>query len=521
MLQNYEDYLLNFNENGKRVDSHQDKSNELPQIITIENIIPFTVSSDLPPVENIQSLETEEPEKNTTPPTIEVVKLDTRITRSKRKAKDLEKDFETLKHPERNEKSEKSENESEISENEANLLYYRNSGKKTSGIEEIWTASKSQRKYPNKVIENGKLLFKGEKLMEIVNKFYDLSCEHCNGKKFESLKELFGHQTNVHKIEKSYVTCCQKLLSNMPAIIMHMCRHIQPDAFSCKICGYVVSRPRFLELHKKTHLPDNEKLSCDVCDKKFVWKNALQVHMLSHLQERKQFVCQICEKSYENPGSLSTHKKNAHKGKKSEESLICSYCGKMLKNKNALKEHQLLHREDQEKFQLQCSECGKWLKNKRCLKSHKMLHSNVEHACHLCEYKTKKTILLKRHLITQHSNERNFSCPTCAKTFKLKRALTVHIAQHTNANKKFSCEFCKRDFNNSTNYYTHRKNLHPEELQKLKQKQSEEQRQKRIRAGLEKEDRNECIEAIIDPDLTVLTTLDGKIIDSSFLQQSL
>lgn len=54
-----------------------------------------------------------------------------------------------------------------------------------------------------------------------------------------------------------------------------------------------------------------------------------------------------------------------------------------------------------EKDQVQCTECGKWLMNNRCLKSHLILHSTIFYNCEMCDYKTRKQLLLKRHLMTQ------------------------------------------------------------------------------------------------------------------------
>lgn len=124
-----------------------------------------------------------------------------------------------------------------------------------------------------------------------------------------------------------------------------------------------------------------------------------------------------------------------------------------------------------------------------------LLHSDKEYHCQLCEYATKKPILLKRHLLTQHSDKRDHVCSICHKGFKLKRALTVHMTQqHSSTVKTYKCSFCDRlvfdllvclfdliificsVFANSTNFYTHRKNLHPKELQKLNDNKEEEKR---------------------------------------------
>lgn len=66
----------------------------------------------------------------------------------------------------------------------------------------------------------------------------------------------------------------------------------------------------------------------------------------------------------------------------------------------------------------------------------------------------------------------------------MKRALTVHLAQH-GSKAVYQCPFCDRSFNSSTNFYTHRKNSHPKELNELLRKKAEDQRRKRIEAGVE------------------------------------
>lgn len=121
-----------------------------------------------------------------------------------------------------------------------------------------------------------------------------------NQKTFKHLRHLLKHYADEHN-EEGYVQCCQTKLSRYPAIIMHMARHIQPDAFKCDICNYMVTRPRFLESHKQTHLPEDQKpYACDQCARRFCWKGALQIHLISHqpADKRKLYVCHICGKVY-------------------------------------------------------------------------------------------------------------------------------------------------------------------------------------------------------------------------------
>lgn len=211
---------------------------------------------------------------------------------------------------------------------------------------------------------------------------------------------------------------------------------------------------------------------------------------------------------YDTPGGLSTHKKLAHSGVRPSQSNVCHICAKCFSTRTGLHEHMLTIHQPREKGQLQCNECGKWLMNSRCLKTHMILHSDAEFRCDQCDYVTKKKVLLNRHLLTQHSNERPFICNLCGRDFKMKRSLTVHIAQHGSTT-KYQCPFCDRSFNSSTNFYTHRKNLHPKELLEMKRREEEEQRRKRIEAGVEEEESALNVSEIRDTQL-ILTTDTGE-----------
>lgn len=353
---------------------------------------------------------------------------------------------------------------------------------------EEWPSSESFEKFPNKILDDGCLLIRGKELNDLVSKFYKLTCEICKEHtRFADIRQMYQHHKQ-HKV-KGFVRCCGTKIERYRCAVLHMARHLQPEAFRCHICNYIVTRPKFLEVHMKTHLPEEEKpFPCPHCPKRFCWKPAFTVHLETHKsdEERKTYMCHMCPKIYDTPGGLSTHKKLVHR-KHQEEKHVCHVCAKKFATKTGLNEHMnTIHQRD--KTAIQCKECGTWLMNKRCLKTHMILHSDVEHRCQECDYTTKKPYLLTRHIITHHSMEKPFECDKCQKKFKLKRALTVHIQQaHTDAVKTFKCNFCDKTFGSSTNFYTHRKNLHPKELAEMKQKTEEDKRMKRIEAGIEEE----------------------------------
>lgn len=63
-------------------------------------------------------------------------------------------------------------------------------------------------------------------------RFYNLQCDLCKESpvRFKVLPELYQHYKTLHK-QEGYVLCCQSKFTRYPAIIMHLARHLQPDAF--------------------------------------------------------------------------------------------------------------------------------------------------------------------------------------------------------------------------------------------------------------------------------------------------
>ncbi|XP_053694403.1 uncharacterized protein LOC128742162 isoform X3 [Sabethes cyaneus] len=167
---------------------------------------------------------------------------------------------------------------------------------------EEWPAAETMERFPAKIIQDGLVTVKGKELMQMINRFYNLLCDFCEGrpKRFKTFPDLFSHQKTIHN-QEGHVICCQTKLLRYPAIIMHMARHIQPEAFKCDICGYMVTRPRFLISHRQTHLPEDQKpYACHHCPKRFCWKRALHVHLNLHKapEERAVYTCPTCGKTY-------------------------------------------------------------------------------------------------------------------------------------------------------------------------------------------------------------------------------
>lgn len=330
--------------------------------------------------------------------------------------------------------------------------------------------------FPGELIKDSRLVVRGKKLMKLMSKFYRLECDLCPEQSkvvFKKINELFSHYTNAHSI-KGYVLCCGTKLIKPRAMAMHMCRHVQPEAFKCTECGKLMTCPKILQYHMQNHLPEDKRpLACPDCPRRFSYGSALVAHAISHQpeEERASHICDECGKSFSSPGRLSTHISVVHT--KHDQVFVCHICAKKFVCKGNLVYHLTTHQP--RVHQVQCEQCGKWLKNKLCLRKHMIQHSGIKYLCQECDYTALNPQCLRNHMRVQHTNLKPFACDLCDKTFKLKNTLLNHLVQHTGI-KKFSCQFCSRTFASSGNYYSHRKRMHPQELAVLKNQQEEEER---------------------------------------------
>lgn len=125
---------------------------------------------------------------------------------------------------------------------------------------------------------------------------------------------------------------------------------------------------------------------------------------------------------------------------------------------------------------------------------HKEYHGGEVYTCNVCGrvYPTNST--LRAHSVT-HSDARPHNCPLCKKTFKRNQDLKVsnftlflkitkyifysksfenfqfHINQHT-GERPYRCPYCPKAFASSGNCFSHRKRMHPAEVERDREKSS-------------------------------------------------
>ncbi|XP_014203985.1 zinc finger protein 26-like [Copidosoma floridanum] len=230
----------------------------------------------------------------------------------------------------------------------------------------------------------------------------------------------------------------------------------EPDYYD----DYEDHRPAYLEESHDAKV--NKPHSCKVCDKPFASQLALQNHLWSHLPTT---TTTTTPNGQDSSSSLILNGCGVENHLLGEASFICPICSKRISTKGNLKVHLETHRP---KGKYGCDICGRIFKTQSNLFRHKEYHSNVQFPCSVCGrvYPTNST--LRAHSIT-HSDLRPHACPLCDKTFKRNQDLKFHINQHTGA-RPYQCPYCPKAFASSGNCFSHRKRMHPKEVNRDRQR---------------------------------------------------
>ena len=129
---------------------------------------------------------------------------------------------------------------------------------------------------------------------------------------------------------------------------------------------------------------------------------------------------------------MATHKRLVHANKPQPPSKIngfqCKFCDKKYVARFSLKEHVMKDHEKSTPFH--CEQCSRSFGTSTYLKSHiRQVHERLK--CDECGQEMCNTFILKRHKAKVHGvkNANEHLCKHCHLCFKLKNALTKHIAK--------------------------------------------------------------------------------------------
>ena len=254
-----------------------------------------------------------------------------------------------------------------------------------------------------------------------------LECDKC-GKKFRLYGAAFRrhkvvkHKEKEEEVDKEWETLQHKFLC------------------PCKICGKKFFNKRNMRDHKRREHPVNRNI--DEQERVRIRREK------DKIRKKRRVVCEHCSKSV-SVNNLKMHfKAHERKDNASQQDFNCTVCrmgsriGKY-KTEDALQRHVLKCHSG---LVYQCELCD----NASTSPHAKTLHFNSQHGektlqCNSCDKRFTANSYLRAHIKKRHEKVKDKKCPHCGEEFQAGIAFQAHVLRHTD-NRQFACEICGKSF---------------------------------------------------------------------------
>ncbi|XP_037356553.1 zinc finger and BTB domain-containing protein 40 isoform X1 [Talpa occidentalis] len=216
--------------------------------------------------------------------------------------------------------------------------------------------------------------------------------------------------------------------------------------------------------------PDSAKKSfvCQACDKSFHFYCRLKVHMKRcRVAKSKQVQCKECNETKESRKELEKHQLEAHgtvaeadipKKKKKRLPVTCDLCGREFAHASGMQYHKLTEHFDEKPFS--CEECGAKFAANSTLKNHLRLHTGDRpFMCKHCLMTFTQASALAYHTKKKHSEGKMYACQYCDAVFAQSIELSRHVRTHT-GDKPYVCRDCGKGFRQANGLSIHLHTFH-------------------------------------------------------------
>ncbi|CAD2099833.1 hypothetical protein YYG_03757 [Plasmodium vinckei petteri] len=276
---------------------------------------------------------------------------------------------------------------------------------------------------------------------------------------------------------------------------------------TCNICNAVFVKSILMQRHLKSVHSDERPYECDVCFKRYKRPDHLKLHQMKHTSSRndKKYECPTCHSVYLTLRQLDScklkHLKNPNDStadnNEGTTTILARRIASSLKRSNNIneethnKENNMLEnisqknnneleekKQDGNENELNNDENGEnhieGLENKNQEEGENNqidIHNNIndginmpeikretpEHnsnipveirTCNVCSMVFANKKLMKRHLMSVHTDSRPYKCELCLKTYKRSDHLKKHILTHEDnkVKTKYKCAICQVEF---------------------------------------------------------------------------
>ncbi|KAJ8721636.1 hypothetical protein PYW07_002411 [Mythimna separata] len=256
----------------------------------------------------------------------------------------------------------------------------------------------------------------------------DLACKLCDFVGID-LAAIISHRFSHVPRNKLRFVChiCEKNQCSLIALHFHYRKeHLKKPGGYCSRCNKEYSRLRYWKKHEKRHVAP--KYTCDICKKTFTLKSNLKGHIIDHMRIVTG-VCDICGIVLSRQRYIELHKEAVH----NHSPVKCTHCNRMFKNQYSLIKHQKRLAEEKP-CEVKCEVCHKAFGGQRGLKQHMVMHSGEKpYKCDTCGSSYKRKAHLINHLYKHKVNLPQ--CQICMKPFSCPASLKRHSSVHTGVRK--------------------------------------------------------------------------------------
>uniref|UniRef100_A0A8C2Y3G0 Zinc finger and BTB domain containing 40 n=1 Tax=Capra hircus TaxID=9925 RepID=A0A8C2Y3G0_CAPHI len=216
--------------------------------------------------------------------------------------------------------------------------------------------------------------------------------------------------------------------------------------------------------------PDSAKKSfvCKACDKSFHFYCRLKVHMKRcRVAKSRQVQCTECSETKDSKKELEKHQLEAHgvggepsvpRKKKRRLPVTCDLCGREFAHASGMQYHKLTEHFDEKPFS--CEECGAKFAANSTLKNHLRLHTGDRpFMCKHCLMTFTQASALAYHTKKKHSEGKMYACQYCDAVFAQSIELSRHVRTHT-GDKPYVCRDCGKGFRQANGLSIHLHTFH-------------------------------------------------------------
>ncbi|XP_075293360.1 zinc finger and BTB domain-containing protein 40 isoform X1 [Opisthocomus hoazin] len=204
---------------------------------------------------------------------------------------------------------------------------------------------------------------------------------------------------------------------------------------------------------------------CKACEKTFHFYCRLKVHMKRcRVARGKQIQCKECSEVKSTKKELEKHQLEVHgvvgtaKKKKKRLPVACDICGREFAHASGMQYHKLTEHFDEKPFS--CEECGAKFAANSTLKNHLRLHTGDRpFMCKHCLMTFMQASALAYHTKKKHAEGKMYACQYCDAVFAQSIELSRHVRTHT-GDKPYVCRECGKGFRQANGLSIHLRTFH-------------------------------------------------------------